>query len=96
MESKDTAIHLESIVKMLQGILSGGATENIIRGVIILLLGIGTLFVLRWLKKREIEAAQRRNSERQNQNQNTTDRESQDISEDANQSEDRIEDILEE
>ena len=95
MEQASSTIPVDAIRDSILGILSGGTTDNIIKGVLLLLVGIGAIFVLRWLKKKEIEAAQRRNNERRDSNQTTTDNEAQTVSDDANQSEDRIEDLLE-
>ena len=95
MEQASSTIPVDAIRDSILGVLSGGTTDNIIKGVLLLIVGIGAIFVLRWLKKKEIEAAQRRNNERRDSNQTTTDDEAQTVSTDANQSEDRIEDLLE-
>ena len=85
---------MEAIIKIIEGIATGGTTGNIIKGV----LAIGLLVVIfmfkRWLKNIEIKRANKNTQNRRDQNQTQIDQEAQDISQDATRSEGDVDDFL--
>jgi len=81
-------------IKMIEGILSGGSTANIIKGILLLLLGVGFFFIKSWIKKQKIKVARAKTQQQRQDHQTQLDQETRVISQDTQNSEERIEDII--
>ena len=95
MESASSTIPLEEIAQTVMGVLQGGTTGNIVKGVLLILIVAIFFGFRRWMKKQEIKASRRRTEQRRQDNQTTVSQDADQVSSDANQSEGRIDDILE-
>ena len=81
-------------IEIIKNIILGSQQSNIIKGSLILLLGISAIFIKRWIKKMKIRAAREITERQRQEHQNQIDRESREISQDNQNSEDRVEDII--
>ena len=80
--------------KIIQGIFSGGSIATIIKGIMLLVVGVGTFFLRGWLKDKKREAAQAQTQTQRQDHQTQIDQETRVISQDAQNSERRVEDII--
>ena len=85
---------MDAVIKALEGILAGGTTDNIIKGILILLLTVGIVAVRMYMQSEERKKAAKETQDRANQNQTQVDSEAQTISQDAQDSERRIDEIM--
>jgi hypothetical protein len=86
---------MEAVIKIIEGIATGGTTANIIKGVLAVGLLVVIFFFKRWLKNIEVKRANKNTQNRRNQNQTEIDQEAQDIAQDATRSEQDVDDFLE-
>lgn len=79
---------------VIQGVLEGGTTGNLVKGGLLLVIGIVMFFFKTWIKKQKIKAARAKTQKQRQENQTTIETETTTISQDAQNSENRVEDII--
>lgn len=81
-------------IKIIEGIATGGTTSNIIKAILLFIIGIGAFFIKKWIKDQKIKAARAQTQKQRQEHQIQIDQETRVISQDAQQSETKVEDII--